>query len=91
MDEDKIQRDRRDQDEQATAQRAVILGLPYLDTRAFEQHIALVNGVIDIPTMRQNRLVPLIAGDDSQPWRFGITTQTPQTFVSDLTKKYNND
>lgn len=90
MDEEKIQRDRRDQDEKATAQRSVILGLPYLDTRPFEQTIILAEGVFDIQTMRTNRLIPLIIGSTAQPWRFGITTQTPQSFIRDLTNKYNS-
>lgn len=90
MDEDKIQQNRREQDEQATAQRAVILGIPYLDTRKIEQEITLVKDVLDIPTMHQNRLVPLVAGADGQPWQFGATTQTPQSFIRDITKQYND-
>src|SRR5664280_3810914 len=90
MEEDKVQQSRRDQDEQATAGRASILGIQYLDSRPFEATIMLANGVLDIPTMRQNRLVPLIVGDEGQPWQFGITTQTPQSYIRDLTQQYNN-
>lgn len=90
MEEDKVQQSRRDQDEQATAGRASILGFQYLDSRTFEVTITLANGVLDIPTMRQNRLVPLIVGNEGQPWQFGITTQTPQSCVRDLTQQYNN-
>ncbi|MEI6228715.1 MAG: ATPase, T2SS/T4P/T4SS family [Candidatus Saccharibacteria bacterium] len=89
MDEDRIQRDRREQDEQSTSQRAVILGMRYLDTRPIEQTISLVNDVIDIPTMHQNRLVPLVLGNESQSWQFGATTQTPQSYIRDMTKQYN--
>jgi ATP-dependent protease Clp ATPase subunit len=39
MDEQEIQLKRRDNEEQATAGRARILGLPYLDTRKFENEI----------------------------------------------------
>jgi type II secretory ATPase GspE/PulE/Tfp pilus assembly ATPase PilB-like protein len=89
MEEDKIQKNRREQDEQATAQRAAILGIEYLDTRPIESTIALVHGVLDVPVMHQNRLVPLVPGD-GQPWQFGVTTQTPQSFIRDLTRQYND-
>jgi len=90
MDEDKIQKDRRDQDEQSTAQRAAILGIKYLDTRPIEGTIVLAKDIIDISAMHQNRLVPLVVGTDSQTWQFGVTTQTPQSYISELTKKYND-
>ncbi len=90
MEEDKVQQNRREQDEQATSQRAAILGVQYLDTRPIEATIGLVNGVLDVPTMHQNRLVPLVAGNGGQPWQFGITTQTPQSFIRDMTKQYND-
>jgi len=89
MDEDKVQQNRREIDEQATAQRAAILGIQYLDTRVIENTIPLTKDAMEIAIMHQNRLVPLIIGDESQPWQFGITTQTPQSFISDLTKQYN--
>ena len=92
MNEDKIQQNRREQDEQSTSQRAAILGMAYLDTRTFEQTMQLAQNVIDISAMHQNRMVPLVAGDEKQglPWQFGVTTQTPQSFIRDLTKKYND-
>jgi len=90
MEEDKVQQDRRNQDEQATAGRASILGVQYLDTRPFEATIELANGILDVPTMRQNRLVPLLAGNEAQVWQFGITTQTPQSFIRDLTQQYSD-
>jgi len=90
MEEDKIQQARRDQDEQATIQRASILGIQYLDTRSIEATISLARGILDIPIMYQNRLVPLVAGSEGRPWKFGITTQTPQSYVKSLTQEYNN-
>jgi type II secretory ATPase GspE/PulE/Tfp pilus assembly ATPase PilB-like protein len=36
-------------------------------------------------------MVPLERGNENAPWQFGITTQTPQSFVKDLTKQYEND
>jgi len=90
MEEDKLQQSRREQDEQATSQRAAILGIQYLDTRSIEATIPLVNDIIDIATMHQNRLVPLVTGDENQPWQLGVTTQTPQSFIRDLTQQYND-
>jgi type II secretory ATPase GspE/PulE/Tfp pilus assembly ATPase PilB-like protein len=90
MEEDKIQQSRRDQEEQATSQRAAILGVQYLDTRPIELTIPLINDTLDVLTMHQNRLVPLIVGSEGQPWQFGITTQTPQSFIRDMAKQYND-
>lgn len=90
MEEDKLQQSRREQDEQATSQRAAILGIQYLDMRSIEATIPLVNDIIDIATMHQNRLVPLVTGDENQPWQLGVTTQTPQSFIRDLTQQYND-
>ncbi|MEI7917987.1 MAG: GspE/PulE family protein [Candidatus Saccharibacteria bacterium] len=90
MDEDKIQQNRREADEQATAQRAAILGIKYLDTRQIEDSIELVQNLIDIPVMHQNRLVPLVAGNEGQAWQFGATTQTPQSYIRELTQQYNS-
>lgn len=88
MDEEKIQKNRRDQDEQSTSQRAVILGIQYLDTRGIEDTIPLTIGILENEVMHQNRIVPLVTGNDSQPWQFGATTQTPQSFIRDITKQY---
>ena len=89
MDEDKIQQNRREADEQATSQRAAILGIKYLDTRPIENTIPLANNVIDISVMHQNRLVPLFVGNEAQAWQFGATTQTPQSYIRELTQQYN--
>jgi type II secretory ATPase GspE/PulE/Tfp pilus assembly ATPase PilB-like protein len=88
MDEDKIQKSRRDQDEKATQERAAILGMSYFDAREVEQTLPLAKDVLDISTMHQNRIVPLVAGNEAEAWRFGVTTQTPQSFIRDLTKEY---
>ena len=47
MDENDIQVRRRENEERATANRARILLLPYLDTRDFEETIPLVSGLLD--------------------------------------------
>ncbi|NTW61334.1 type II/IV secretion system protein [Candidatus Saccharibacteria bacterium] len=90
MDEDKINQARRESDEQATAQRAAILGIRYLDLRSIEQTMPLVNGVIDKSIMHQYRIVPLLNGNETQAWQFGVTTQTPQSYIRDLTNEYNS-
>lgn len=88
MDEDRVQQQARDADEESTQRRAAILGLPYLDLRPLETTMNLVNDVLDNETMHKNRIVPLVAGTDSTPWEFGITTQTPQSLLSELQTKY---
>lgn len=90
MDEDKIQQRRRDQDEKATQERAAILGLQYLDTRELEATLPLAEGVLDIQDMYKGRLVPLIAGNESDPFRFGVTSQTPQSLIHQTEKQYND-
>ena len=88
MNEDKVQQQAREADEQSTQRRAAILGLPYLDMRPLEADLNLVDDVLDVEVMHKNRIVPLIAGNDSTPWQFGITTQTPQSLLGELTEKY---
>ncbi len=87
MDEDKIQQNRREADEQATSQRAAILGIKYLDTRQFENTIPLIDNLLEIPVMHQSRIVPMMAGNETEPWQFGVTTQTPQSFIRDMTSQ----
>lgn len=89
MDEEKIQQNRREQDERSTRERAAILGLQYYDTRQVDLTMTLVDDVLDNSTMHNNRLIPLVKGSDSEPWRFGVTTQTPQSFIRELTQQYN--
>lgn len=88
MDEDRIQQQARDSDEQSTQRRAAILGLPYLDLRPLEGQLNLVEDVLDIDVMHKNRIVPLVRGSDSDSWQFGITTQTPQSLLKELTDQY---
>lgn len=88
MDEEKIQQRRRDQDERSTQERAAIIGLQYLDTREFEQTIPLEKDIMEIVDMHKGRVVPLIAGNDNETWKFGVTTQTPQSLIQSMTKEY---
>ncbi|NTW62051.1 type II/IV secretion system protein [Candidatus Saccharibacteria bacterium] len=91
MDEGKLQEDRRGLEEKSTSDRAAIIGIHYLDTRPVEQTIPMLSGILDIQTMHKNRIVPLMAGNDSQSWQFGITTQTPQSYVNEMTRQYNDN
>lgn len=88
MNEEQIQKQRRDQDEQATQGRAAILGIPYLDTRSIEATMELVPDVLTTEEMHKSRLVPLKAGSEQSPWEFAITTQTPQSLLKELKEKY---
>lgn len=88
MDEQEIQRKRRDNEEQATRNRARILGLPYLDTRDFENIIPLVPDVLQVSEMRKNYIIPLQAGDNELPYRFMVTSQTPNSLIPKIRKQY---
>jgi type II secretory ATPase GspE/PulE/Tfp pilus assembly ATPase PilB-like protein len=88
MDEKKIQERAREQDEQSTQGRAAILGMEYLDTRVVDMILELVPDVLTNENMHNNRLVTLRAGSDSSSWQFGVTTQTPQSFMRELTATY---
>jgi len=89
MDELEIQQKRREHDEQATQQRAAILGLQYLDMRDIEQSIALANDVMEIDDMHKNRMVPLIKGNHDMVYQFGVTSQTPQSMMDKMRRDYD--
>ncbi|MDB5161542.1 MAG: ral secretion pathway protein type secretion system ATPase [Candidatus Saccharibacteria bacterium] len=88
MNEDKLQQQVRDQDESSTQQRASILGMEYFDTRGPDLSSPLFPDVLTIEDMHKNRLVPLEIGGDSSTWRFGVTTQTPQSYIHQLMDHY---
>ena len=88
MDEQKTQERAREQDEKSTQGRASILGMEYLDTRPIDQTIELVSDVLTNDDMHRNRMIPLKAGGDSAAWHFGVTAQTPQSFIRELKEKY---
>jgi len=90
MDEDKIQQQRREHEEQSTRERAAILGITYVDTRELEQSLPLYEGILSIDEMYRGRLVPLAAGDGEHPFRFGITTQTPQSLTQTMLREHND-
>jgi type II secretory ATPase GspE/PulE/Tfp pilus assembly ATPase PilB-like protein len=90
MDEEKIQQQRREQDEKATRERAAILGLQYLDTREIETDLPLADDVMPVTDMYKGHLVPLTKGGEEGSYRFGITTQTPQSLVGAIRKQYKD-
>ena len=91
MDENEIQRKRRDNEEQATRNRARILGLRYLDTREFENTIPLVPDVLNVKTMRKDFMIPLQKGDEETPFRFMVTSQTPNSLLPEMRRQYAED
>lgn len=91
MDEGKIQRQRRDHEEQSTRERAAIIGLPYLDTREVEASLPLAEGVLEIKDMYQGKFVPLAAGDRDAVTQIGATAQTPQSLIRQMMQQYTND
>lgn len=88
MDEDKVQDRRREQDEKATQQRAAILGLQYLDTREVDQTLPLTTGIIEVPDMYKGYIIPLVGGGGNEPYRFGVTSQTPQSLIQKIETSY---
>ena len=89
MDEDKIQIRRREQDEKATQQRAAILGLQYLDTREVESSLPLAQGVLSVDDMYKGHIIPLVAGGNNAPYRFGVTSQAPQSLIRKMEADYS--
>lgn len=90
MDEQEVQMKRRDNEEQATRGRARILGLPYLDTRDFENEIPLTMGLLDVSEMHQDHILPLQKGDGEEHYQFMVTSQTPRTLIEKMRQEYND-
>ncbi len=90
MDEDKIQQRRRETEEKSTQQRAAILGLQYLDTREIEDSLPLAQGMLGIKEMYQGHIIPLSPGGGTEPFRFGVTSQTPQSLIQKMGQEYND-
>ena len=91
MDEQEIQRKRRDNEENATRNRARILGIPYLDTRNFEQTIALIPDLIPLKEMREKMIIPLQVGEGEVPYRFMITSQSPNSLLPSMQREYTDE
>ena len=91
MDESDIQLKRRENEEQATAGRARILGLPYLDTREFENGIPLVPDLLDVQEMHKDFIIPLQRGGGEEHYQFMVTSQTPRTLIEKMRNEYTNE
>jgi len=90
MDEDKIQKQRRENDETSTRQRAAILGLQYLDTREFEKTLPLAQEVLAVPDMYKGHIIPLVKGGGDEVYQFGVTSQAPQTLIKKMETDYGD-
>ena len=88
MDEQSIQLKRRENEEQSTASRAKILGLPYLDTRPFEENIPLVSGLLKIEEMHRDFILPLHKGGGEEHFQFLVTSQTPRSLIGKMRDEY---
>ena len=90
MDERELQLKRRENEERATAERARILGLPYLDTRSFENEIPLANDVLDVEEMHRNYILPLQKGGGEEHFQFMVTSQTPRSVIERMRQDYTD-
>ena len=93
MEENKVQLMRRQKEEEATEQRARILGLTYLDTRDFEDIFPLARDLFTNEQLYRAFLAPLQIGDidENKPWRVLITSLTPRSVIQKLSKKYQDE
>ena len=91
MDEREIQAKRRDSEEQATADRARILRLPYLDTRDFEDTIPLVPGILTTEQMHADFIIPLQQGGGEDHYQFMVTSQTPRSLIEGMRREYSDE
>lgn len=91
MDEAEVQQKRRENEEQATRERARILGLPYLDTRDFEQTLPLAEKFIPVSEMHKDFIIPLQKGGGEVRYQFMVTSQTPRSFIEKMRQKYRDD
>ena len=90
MNEEDLQLKRRENEEQATAGRARILGLPYLDTREFENEIPLVPDLLEKEQMHQDFIIPLQKGGGDEHYQFMVTSQTPRSLIDKMQQEYTD-
>ncbi len=91
MNEKEIQEKRRENEEQATAGRARILGLPYLDTRNFENTMPLVKDLLTVEQMHKDIILPLAKGNGEEHYQFMVTSQTPRSLIQAMRKEYTDN
>lgn len=78
----------RETDERATQQRAALLGLSYLDTRGISTTSPLIDKMLTVDQMVRGKLVPLKVGNDSQPFVYGVTSNTPQSVMDSIRSEW---
>ncbi|MBR3229034.1 type II/IV secretion system protein [Candidatus Saccharibacteria bacterium] len=91
MDEKDIQLKRREEEEQATRERARILNLPYLDTRDFEEDIPLTPDLLTKEQMHRDYIIPLQKGGGEDHFQFMVTSQTPRSVILKMHQDYTDD
>ncbi|MDO4271802.1 MAG: ATPase, T2SS/T4P/T4SS family, partial [Candidatus Saccharibacteria bacterium] len=83
-DEAERQRRFREVDEENTAKRAGILGVPYLDLRGNEDTLPLLPDLMSKSDMYRYKMIPLRKGDYTHPYEYGITLSTPESRLRTL-------
>lgn len=76
----------RSQEEHVTARRAGVLGMGYVDTSQIQKQ--LFRDVLNLPELKQLRIVPLTA--DEHNIHFGITTTTSQQTITKLRQRFTD-
>ncbi len=76
----------RTQEETMAARRAQVLGLKYVDTTTLQKQ--LFNGILSVPEMRQQKVIPLVADDHNI--HFGILTTTSQQNINMLKNRFTD-
>lgn len=72
-------------------ERARILGLPYLDTREFEQTVPLTEKFIPVEQMHKDFIIPLQKGGGEVRYQFMVTSQTPRSLIEKMRQEYRDD
>lgn len=90
MDEQQIQLKRRDEEERSTQLRANVLGLKYFDMRPVEQEMPLYKDILTIEEIKNEQAFPMQVSDGKLPFRFAVTSRTPQSFIQRKLKFYND-
>ncbi|MDR3297960.1 MAG: GspE/PulE family protein [Candidatus Nomurabacteria bacterium] len=91
MNEEEVQRKRRQNEEQATEKRSHILGLPYLDTQNFENEITLTKDLITTEQMHKDFIIPLQSGGGEIHYQFMVTSQTPRSLIDQMRRAYSDE
>lgn len=89
-DENEIQHRRREHEEEATKQRAAILGVEYLDARDFENTLPLVTDVLTLDEMYKGYVIPLVKGSEGEFFQFAVTSQSPQSLMQTMSREYSD-